>query len=84
MAIGAEPTSWEQTRQLIEQADLFWISTVLVDRRPHLTPLVAVWLDDALYFCTGAHEQKAHNLPANQPTEPALSRRERVARGGVS
>ena len=63
---GAQPTSWEQTRQLIEQADLFWISTVRADGRPHVTPLVAVWLDDTLYFCTGAEEQKGHNLSVNQ------------------
>ena len=34
-------------------------------RPPHLTPLVAVWLDGALYFCTGAGEQKAVNLRGN-------------------
>jgi Pyridoxamine 5'-phosphate oxidase len=36
-----------------------------VDGRPHVTPLVAVWLADAIYFGTGADEQKAHNLRAN-------------------
>ena len=35
------------------------------DGRPHVTPLVAVWLDGALHFCTGAQEQKALNLTAN-------------------
>jgi hypothetical protein len=30
-----------------------------------VTPLVAVWLDDALHFATGPHEQKARNLAAN-------------------
>jgi len=33
--------------------------------RPHVTPLVAVWFDGALYFCTGDSEQKAVNLAAN-------------------
>jgi hypothetical protein len=27
---------------------------------------VAVWLDDAIFFCTGPNEQKAVNLRANQ------------------
>jgi pyridoxine/pyridoxamine 5'-phosphate oxidase len=62
---GAEPISWEVTREAIEQAQLFWISTVRADGRPHVTPLVAVWLDGALYFSTGPGEQKAHNLAAN-------------------
>lgn len=61
----AEPISWEVTRETIERAQLFWISTVRADGRPHVTPLVAVWLDGALCFSTGPGEQKAHNLAAN-------------------
>jgi nitroimidazol reductase NimA-like FMN-containing flavoprotein (pyridoxamine 5'-phosphate oxidase superfamily) len=63
---GAQPTSWEDTLEAIKQAEIFWISTVRADGRPHVTPLVAVWLDDALHFSTGAGEQKALNL-ANNP-----------------
>jgi general stress protein 26 len=58
-------TSWAQTRRLLETAQLFWISTVRADGRPHVSPLVAVWLDGAVHFCTGAQEQKAVNLRAN-------------------
>ncbi len=63
---GAQPTSWRDTLAAINQAEIFWISTVRADGRPHVTPLVAVWLDDALHFSTGPGEQKAHNL-ANNP-----------------
>lgn len=63
---GTRPTSWEDTLEAIKQAEIFWISTVRADSRPHVTPLVAVWLDDALHFSTGATEQKALNL-ANNP-----------------
>ncbi len=62
---GAQPTSWQDTLEAIKQAELFWISTVRADGRPHVTPLVAVWLDDALHFSTGAGEQKALNLENN-------------------
>ena len=31
-----------------------------------MTPLVAVWLDDVLHFCTGESEQKAANLRDDQ------------------
>jgi nitroimidazol reductase NimA-like FMN-containing flavoprotein (pyridoxamine 5'-phosphate oxidase superfamily) len=62
---GAVATPWEETRRVLETAELFWISTVRADGRPHVTPLVAVWLEDALYFCTGATEQKAINLRQN-------------------
>ncbi len=60
----ATPTPWEVVARTIESAELFWISTVRADGRPHVTPLPAVWHDGALYFCTGADEQKAVNLRA--------------------
>jgi hypothetical protein len=31
-----------------------------------MTPLVAIWVDEALHFCTGETEQKAANLNGNQ------------------
>jgi general stress protein 26 len=62
---GATATEWDQARKELETAELFWITTVRADGRPHVTPLVAVWLDDALHFCTGAAEQKALNLASN-------------------
>jgi nitroimidazol reductase NimA-like FMN-containing flavoprotein (pyridoxamine 5'-phosphate oxidase superfamily) len=64
-APGARPTPWEDVVDVLESAELFWISTVRADGRPHVTPLPAVWRDGALYFCTGPDEQKALNLRAN-------------------
>ena len=61
----AVATDWNETRRALETAQLFWISTVRTDGRPHVTPLVAVWLDDAIHFCTGPDEQKAVNLRQN-------------------
>jgi general stress protein 26 len=61
----AAVTEWTETLRVIEAAELFWVSTVRADGRPHVTPLVAVWLDGALHFCTGAGEQKHVNLLAN-------------------
>ncbi len=58
-------TSWDETRRLLETAELFWVVTVRTDSRPHVTPLVAVWLDEALHFCTAETEQKAVNLRKN-------------------
>lgn len=64
-AEGATPTAWAEAVRRLHVAELFWLSTVRVDGRPHVTPLIAVWLDDAVYFCTGPDEQKARNLTAN-------------------
>lgn len=58
-------TEWDETRRVLESAELFWISTVRSDGRPHLTPAVAVWLEDALYFSTGEGEQKMLNIRGN-------------------
>jgi nitroimidazol reductase NimA-like FMN-containing flavoprotein (pyridoxamine 5'-phosphate oxidase superfamily) len=58
-------TTWEETRRALETAELSWITTVRPDGRPHVTPLVAVWFDGAIHFCTGAIEQKAVNLRGN-------------------
>jgi general stress protein 26 len=58
-------TEWDETRRALETAELFWICTVRADGRPHVTPLIALWLDGAIYFCTGAAEQKAVNLRQN-------------------
>ena len=63
---GASPTSWADVRQALESAETSWVTTVRAEGRPHVTPLVAVWLDDALYFCTGPNEQKAVYLRGNQ------------------
>jgi nitroimidazol reductase NimA-like FMN-containing flavoprotein (pyridoxamine 5'-phosphate oxidase superfamily) len=61
----ATATAWADARVRIEDAELFWLSTVRPDGRPHVTPLISVWLEGAAYFCTGADERKAKNLAQN-------------------
>ncbi len=58
-------TSWEQTRQALEAAELFWLSTVRADGRPHVTPVAAVWHEGEFHFTTADTEQKAVNLRGN-------------------
>jgi hypothetical protein len=43
-------TPWEETRRVLETAELFWLSTVRADGRPHVTPCVPVWHDGAIHF----------------------------------
>jgi Pyridoxamine 5'-phosphate oxidase len=62
---AATATGWAETRKVLEEAELFWISTVRADGRPHVTPVVAVWAEGAVWFSTGAGEQKFRNLRAN-------------------
>jgi predicted pyridoxine 5'-phosphate oxidase superfamily flavin-nucleotide-binding protein len=62
---GAAARPWADVAEALTSAELFWLSTVRRDGRPHVTPLPAIWLDDALHVCTGDQEQKAKNLAAN-------------------
>jgi hypothetical protein len=63
---AAVATEWAQGRRGLEEAELYWLSTVRPDGRPHVTPLLGIWLGGALYFCTGPYERKAKNLKQNQ------------------
>jgi nitroimidazol reductase NimA-like FMN-containing flavoprotein (pyridoxamine 5'-phosphate oxidase superfamily) len=58
-------TEWSRARATLAKAELYWLSTVRPDGRPHVTPLLGVWLEGALYFCTGPDERKAKNLREN-------------------
>jgi general stress protein 26 len=62
----AVPTPWSDVVQALEEAELYWISTVRADGRPHVTPLVGVVLDGVPHFCTGLEEQKARNIERNR------------------
>lgn len=59
---NATATPWSEGQERLVTAELYWLSTIRPDGRLHATPLIGVWENDALYFCTGPHEQKAKNL----------------------
>jgi PPOX class probable F420-dependent enzyme len=58
----AGPTPWADVARVLRDAELYWLTTVRADGRPHVTPLIGLFEDDAMYFCTGLREQKARNL----------------------
>ena len=62
---GSVAMPWAEVEAVLRESEMFWLSTVRKDGRPHVAPLPAMWLDGKLHFCTGAHEQKARNLEAN-------------------
>lgn len=55
-----------------------WVATVRHNGRPHLTPVWFVWLDEKLYFATGADTQKFANLFHNQKVVISLPNTENV------
>ena len=77
---GAEPTPWATTRAVLEQAQLSWVTTVRADGRPHVTPLVAVWLDDVRAF-HDRPERAEGGESGRQPTRRHDDRMQPVGRG---
>jgi general stress protein 26 len=62
---NAVATTWASGRLVLENAEVYWVTSVRPDGRPHVTPLLGIWLDGAMYFCTGDSERKARNLESN-------------------
>ncbi|WP_235018224.1 pyridoxamine 5'-phosphate oxidase family protein [Thermomonospora echinospora] len=58
----ASAAPWSEARRLLAEAELYWLTTLRPDGSPHTTPLVAVWHDDRLYFCSTPGERKVRNL----------------------
>jgi hypothetical protein len=60
---GLLPWRWAADR--LKKSRQYWIATTRPDGSPHVMVIWGVWLDDALYFSTGAKSRKARNLAAN-------------------
>ncbi|MGC0271669.1 pyridoxamine 5'-phosphate oxidase family protein [Pseudactinotalea sp. Z1739] len=58
----AHPPSWREVSAVLQERQMFWLSTARADGRPHAVPLPAIWHERVLYFATGVTEQKAVNL----------------------
>jgi nitroimidazol reductase NimA-like FMN-containing flavoprotein (pyridoxamine 5'-phosphate oxidase superfamily) len=63
--LDAVPTEWDETRRVLETAQVSWLTTVRAGGRPHVTPVVAIWLDEALHFRANPVQQKTLNLRSN-------------------
>jgi uncharacterized pyridoxamine 5'-phosphate oxidase family protein len=62
-AEGMLPWSWAEER--LSDSRNYWVASTRPDGRPHLMPVWAVWMGDALYFSTARTSTKARNLFAN-------------------
>ncbi len=57
---GLLPWAWAAER-LAASAN-YWLATTRPDGRPHVQAVWGVWIDDRLWFSTGADSRKARNL----------------------
>ena len=61
---GAVAAEWDTALADLQGAEVYWLSTVRPDGRPHVTPLLGSgWT--ARCSCTGPAERKAKNLAQN-------------------
>ncbi|MDQ6656931.1 MAG: pyridoxamine 5'-phosphate oxidase family protein [Actinomycetota bacterium] len=62
---GAPTTPWESVSRALQDAELYWLTTVRPNGRPHVTPVIGLWRSGGMHFATGPEEQKAHNINGN-------------------
>jgi len=59
---------WPAARERLETPErgrTYWLATVRPDGRPHVMPLLRLWLDGAFYFITGEATRKGKDLARN-------------------
>jgi pimeloyl-ACP methyl ester carboxylesterase len=61
VASGAA-TAWTEAAARLAAADGYWLASTQPDGRPHLVPVLAVWVDEALHLATGPGTRKGRNL----------------------
>jgi uncharacterized pyridoxamine 5'-phosphate oxidase family protein len=60
------PAEWSSAREHLEEAPAtYWLATVRPDGRPHVRPVLAIWVDGELHFCASEITSKAKNLALN-------------------
>lgn len=59
---GSGLLTWAATEERLAASHDYWLATHWPGHPPHVMPVWAVWLDDALWFNSGLHSRKARNL----------------------
>jgi hypothetical protein len=60
---GAAP--WAMAEERLENPErprTYWLATVREDGRPHVMPIIGMWMEGAFYFVSGERTLKARNL----------------------
>jgi len=76
---GSLPIPWSRVLGQIQRRDFhggrgtYWLSTTCPDGSPHAAGVLGVWIDDILYFASGARTRKSRNLQANPHCAVAAS-----------
>lgn len=55
-------TPWPEARRRLEEGQWYWLATEHPSGGPHVRPVLAIWLDQTLYFVANPDSHKARNL----------------------
>ena len=59
----ALPAEWSRAREYLGEAPAtYWLATAGQDGKPHVRPILAVWVDGSLFFCASESTRKIKNL----------------------
>ncbi len=62
---GSGLLSWAWAQERLGRSHDYWLATVSADGSPHLMPVWAMWLDEALWFSSSKSSRKTRNLLAD-------------------
>jgi hypothetical protein len=54
--------AWTGARTRLAEAETYWLATARPGGRPHLVPVLAVWVEGALHFAASPASRKGKNL----------------------
>ena len=64
-ADATSPLPWETVRDALADVRMYWLATTHPTGRPHVRPVLAVWVDGLLYTTSTSAAQKGRNLAAD-------------------
>jgi hypothetical protein len=70
---GGTPAPWAEAREQLAGSQAYWIATNHPSGRSHVRPVLAVWVDDALYLSSDPAARKSRNLDAEARCSVATS-----------
>jgi Pyridoxamine 5'-phosphate oxidase len=72
-AADVAPIDWDEVGRLFAAERWYWVATTGDDGRPHLRPVLAVWVDERIYSTTNPAARKGRNL-ASSPSAAFAAR----------
>jgi uncharacterized pyridoxamine 5'-phosphate oxidase family protein len=74
--VVADPTAvipWAEAEDRLATSQVYWFATTRPDGRPHVRPVLAVWVDGTLYSTTNPSTRKGRNLAENSRCAVTMS-----------